>query len=266
MTTHEHWLVCPLHVLWKYDRTVCETEECVRCCAALRPPAPVVAEDRPDGTFARAPRRTDLPEHLDHARARPRGIKAPMTHLPYFLPPDYTGLPEARVPDHARPYVAAAGRLEKIKGFQDVIEAMRRLPKLDLRIAGSGQYEEALRARARGLANVHFEGRLDAAQVAALFRGRRQSSSPRWFTRLSATSCSKRSPKARRSSSATSAHCQSSLKRARGASSSTRRKAWRLARAARDRRRAPRFAWRQRTPRLPCALVRIQAPRAAISH
>ena len=32
MTTHEHWLVCPLHVLWKFDRNVCEARDCVRCC------------------------------------------------------------------------------------------------------------------------------------------------------------------------------------------------------------------------------------------
>src|SRR5207302_6093572 len=86
---------------------------------------------------------------------------------------DYSGLPAIAAPHHERPYVAAAGRLEKIKGFQDAIDAMRRLPGLDLRIAGAGQYEPALRERARGLPNVHFEGRLDAAQVAALFRGAR---------------------------------------------------------------------------------------------
>ncbi len=173
MTAHEHWLVCPLHVLWKYDRSVCETEECVKCS---------LHSGRPPQLW----RRTGLMErslkHLDalicpsistmHEHTR-RGIKARMTHLPYFLPHDYTGLPEAPIPTYPRAYVAAAGRLEEIKGFQDVIEAMRQLPDLDLRIAGSGQYEEALRTRAKGLANVHFEGRLDAAQVAALFRGAR---------------------------------------------------------------------------------------------
>jgi glycosyltransferase involved in cell wall biosynthesis len=111
-----------------------------------------------------------LSTRREHAR---RGIVARMTHLPYFLPHDYTGLPSAPTPAHPRPYVAAAGRLEKIKGFQDVIAAMRRLPGLDLRIAGSGQYEAALKEQARGLGNVIFEGRLDAAHVAALFRGAR---------------------------------------------------------------------------------------------
>ena len=57
------------------------------------------------------------------------------------------------------------------RGFQDVIDAMGRLPHLDLRIAGSGPFEGDLRRRAEGMANVHFEGRLDSGQVAALFRG-----------------------------------------------------------------------------------------------
>ena len=43
MTAHEHWLVCPLHVLWKYDGSVCETPECVRCCLQARPSAAVLA-------------------------------------------------------------------------------------------------------------------------------------------------------------------------------------------------------------------------------
>src|SRR3954454_12015710 len=39
MTTHEHWLVCPLHVLWKFDGNVCESRSCVQCCVRSgRPP------------------------------------------------------------------------------------------------------------------------------------------------------------------------------------------------------------------------------------
>lgn len=173
MTTHEHWLVCPLHVLWKNDAAICEQPECVRCCLqSLRPPQ----FWRRTPLLARSLRQLDalicpsLSTRREHAR---RGITARMSHLPYFLPHDYTGLPPAPTPRHARPYVAAAGRLEKIKGFQDVIAVMDRLPGIDLRIAGTGQYEETLRAQAAGLENVIFEGRLDAANVAALFRGAR---------------------------------------------------------------------------------------------
>ena len=171
MTAHEHWLVCPLHVLWKFGREVCEVESCVQCCVRASIP-PQFWRKTP--LLGRSLRHLDaligpsLSTIREHAR---RGVGAAMTHLPYFLPDDYTGLPVAPTPRHDRPYVAAAGRLERIKGFQDVIEAMRRLPHLDLRIAGSGPFEGELRRRAEGLPNVHFEGRLDSAEVAALFRG-----------------------------------------------------------------------------------------------
>jgi glycosyltransferase involved in cell wall biosynthesis len=171
MTAHEHWLVCPLSVLWKLDSGVCETPECVRCCVnAGRPPQVW----RKTGLMSRSLRHLDAlicpsrSTRFEHAR---RGIEAETVHLPYFLPHDYTGLPPVPIPRFERPYVAAAGRLEKIKGFQDAIDAMRRLPEVDLRIAGSGGFEAALRERARGMANVHFEGRLNAASLAALFRG-----------------------------------------------------------------------------------------------
>ena len=171
MTAHEHWLVCPLSVLWKFGESVCETPECVKCCVqAGRPPQLW----RKTGVMDRSLRHLDalicpsLSTRREHAL---RGISTRTVHLPYFLPHDYTGLPPEPTPRHDRPYIAAAGRLETIKGFQDAIDAMRRLPGVDLRIAGSGQYEVALRARAKGLDNVYFEGRLNAAQVAALFRG-----------------------------------------------------------------------------------------------
>ena len=33
-TTHEHWLVCPMHVLWRFDRELCERPDCLRCTLA----------------------------------------------------------------------------------------------------------------------------------------------------------------------------------------------------------------------------------------
>ena len=173
MTAHEHWLVCPQHVLWKHDGSICETRECVKCCLkGKRPPqlwrdGPLMARGLASLDALIAPSKSTIHEH------HRRGVAVPMHHLPYFLPEDYTGLPEVASPRHDRPYVVAAGRLEQIKGFQDVIDVMPRLPGLDLRIAGAGAYEPELRRRASGMPNVIFEGRLDSPTVAALFRSAR---------------------------------------------------------------------------------------------
>ena len=39
MTAHEHWLTCPLSVLWRFGRESCESATCLRCTVrAGRPP------------------------------------------------------------------------------------------------------------------------------------------------------------------------------------------------------------------------------------
>src|SRR5262249_17445758 len=37
-TTSEHWLVCPMHVLWRYNREPCDEPHCLRCTLAFRRP------------------------------------------------------------------------------------------------------------------------------------------------------------------------------------------------------------------------------------
>src|SRR5262245_34214737 len=38
---HEHWLVCPMHVLWRYGRELCTKRDCLRCTLAHRRPPQV---------------------------------------------------------------------------------------------------------------------------------------------------------------------------------------------------------------------------------
>jgi glycosyltransferase involved in cell wall biosynthesis len=114
------------------------------------------------------PSRHTLEEH------RSRDIRAPLVQLPYFLPDDWSrGIEDEDPAPGGRPYLAAAGRLVAMKGFQRLIPVMKFLPEADLRIAGTGPYEGTLRALARGLPNVHFEGLLGGEQLARLFHGAR---------------------------------------------------------------------------------------------
>ena len=176
MTAHEHWLICPMHLLWKYDSKACDTEACIRCSlAGKRPPQAW----RYTGAIDRGlqeldalvfPSRHALEEH------RQRGIGAPLVHLPYFLPDEWSKGIEDEDPipsPTGRPYIAAAGRLVKMKGFQQLIPLMRNLPEVDLRIAGTGDYEQHLKLLAADLPNVHFEGLLGGSELARLFHGAR---------------------------------------------------------------------------------------------
>jgi glycosyltransferase involved in cell wall biosynthesis len=174
MTAHEHWLICPMHLFWKFDRKACDRPQCVRCClAGARPPQVW----RYTGALDRGLRQLDaliFPSRHALDEHRRLGIGAPLVHLPYFLPDEWSGGLEDEEPEQqARPYVAAAGRLVKMKGFQRLIPIMRLLPEVDLRLAGTGPYEPRLRALARGVPNVRFEGLLDGPALARLFHGAR---------------------------------------------------------------------------------------------
>lgn len=174
MTAHEHWLICPMHLLWKQGRRACDGPDCVRCSLAGRRPPQLW---RYTSAIDRGLQQLDaliFPSRHTLELHRERGLGAPMVHLPYFLPDEWSGGIEDEEPEPtARPYLAAAGRLVTMKGFQRLIPIMRLLPEVDLRIAGTGPYEARLRMLAEGLPNVHFEGLLSGERLARLFHGAR---------------------------------------------------------------------------------------------
>jgi glycosyltransferase involved in cell wall biosynthesis len=174
MTAHEHWLVCPMHLLWKYDRKPCDGPECVRCSlAGARPPQVW----RYTGAIERGIAELDaliFPSIHALESHRERGIRGRLVHLPYFLPDNWSAGIEREFPaKRSRPYVAVAGRLVRMKGFQRLIPVMKYLPEVDLRIAGTGPFEAELRDLAAGLSNVRFEGLLGGEALARLFHGAR---------------------------------------------------------------------------------------------
>jgi len=170
-TTHEHWLVCPMHVLWKYNREVCQEKTCFSCqLEGKRPPqwwrCTSLLErllSKVDGFIA--PSRFTKEKHLE------LGLELPFVHIPYFSPK-----PEnMETGEHSgssagdRPYFLFVGRLEKIKGLQEVIPVFARNKQFDLLIAGDGEYAEALRKLAGSSANIKFLGRLDRPTLQALY-------------------------------------------------------------------------------------------------
>jgi glycosyltransferase involved in cell wall biosynthesis len=179
MTAHEHWLICPMHLLWKYDRKACDGPNCLTCTLAGSRPPQVW---RATGAIGRGLRNLDalvFPSRHALEEHRNRGIDAnvPLRHLPYFLPDDWAQVvvdePSVKPGADERPYIAAGGRLVRMKGFQRLIPLMRYLPEVDLRLAGTGPYEPELRRLAEGLSNVHFEGLLGGEGLARLFRDAR---------------------------------------------------------------------------------------------
>jgi len=177
---HEHWLVCPTHVLWRHGREPCPARECLRCQLSYRRPPQLWRHtgllERQFGTVDAFIAKSEF-SRLKHAEF---GFQRDMRVIPYFLPDDGAqsagestddaGAATAQWND-GRPYFLFVGRLERIKGLDDVIPAMAGYPAADLLIAGDGEYGAHLRQLANGVANVRFLGRLDPAALRSLYAG-----------------------------------------------------------------------------------------------
>lgn len=169
---HEHWLICPMHVLWRHGRERCETPECLKCTLHYRRPPQLW---RQTGLLEREAERVDAfiaMSEFSRDMHRSRGFHRDMEVLPYFLPdPESADMPEASGPaPHPRPYFFFAGRLERIKGLQDVIPVFARYPGADLVIAGDGDFASTLRSQASGMPNVRFLGRVSPDDLSQYYR------------------------------------------------------------------------------------------------
>jgi len=170
-TTHEHWLVCPTHVLWRFNREPCPERRCLACVLHARRPPQVW---RSAGLLERslrhvdgfiAPSRFTREKHLEFGLT----VDAPIVHIPNFLPypaPAPAGEPRP----HARPYFLFAGRLEQIKGAHVLVDEFRTYDAADILVAGLGHDASMLRDLAGGASNIHFLGGVPYSRLETLIR------------------------------------------------------------------------------------------------
>ena len=169
-TAHKHWLVCPMHVLWKNNQRLCEKPECLRCTLKFRRPPQwwrytkllKNCVDSIDMFFS--------PSRFTQEIHHQRGFLPKMEHLSHYVPRNEIAQGPLEASPHSRPYFLFVGRLEKIKGLQNVIPLFRNYPHADLLIAGAGDYEGELRRQAGGLQNIVFLGPLQQPQLQRIYR------------------------------------------------------------------------------------------------
>ena len=169
---HEHWLVCPTHVLWRHNREACTGRECVRCVLSYRRPPQIW---RHTGYVERQLHHVDTfvaRSEFSRDKHREFGFPRPMEVLPYFLPGALPAEPlRSTVPSpHPRPYFLFVGRLERIKGLDTIIPAFDRYPDADLLVVGDGEQSAELRALAAGNPRIHFVGRVPNQEIGRYYQ------------------------------------------------------------------------------------------------
>ena len=163
-TTHEYWLVCPTHVLFKNDREACTSRSCFSCTLrSHRPPQWWRATSQLAESLAWVDA-VLTPSRFARDRHASDGIAKPLTLLPHFVPVPTDGELAVSTPA-ARPYFLYVGRLERLKGVQDLLEIFGEYRDADLLIVGSGDSAASLRAAAQSMPHVRF---LDTVHPSAM--------------------------------------------------------------------------------------------------
>ena len=167
--THEHWLICPTHVLWKFNRRPCEKPECLRCTIMAKRPPQLW---RYTGQLEKASQHVDQfvsPSRFTAHMHAERGFPQPVAHLPYFIERVDNDWKSPGPRPQENPYFLFVGRLETIKGLQTLIPLWKNVDGIDLLIAGTGTSERQLRAQAASNPRIKFLGPLPQRQLGALY-------------------------------------------------------------------------------------------------
>ncbi|MCP4358981.1 MAG: glycosyltransferase family 4 protein [Chloroflexi bacterium] len=167
--THEHWLICPTHVLWKFNERACEKPECLRCTLAAKKPPQLW---RYTGYLKQTSRHIDRfisPSRFTADMHAKRGFSQPVTHLPYFIERADEDWQKPGQRPQENPYFLFVGRLEDIKGLQTLIPVWGKVEGYDLLVAGTGKYENELRTQAAANPRIKFLGPLPQHELGALY-------------------------------------------------------------------------------------------------
>ena len=171
-TAHEHWLVCPTHVLWRHLREPCPARQCVRCQLVYKRPPQLWRHTR---LLQRNLHHVDqflAFSEFSRNKHHEFGFPRDMMIVPALVPAPSTDVKVTAKPGEGeRPYFLFAGRLEKIKGLDDVIPVFRTYHDADLIIAGDGEHAVELRRIAAGASNVRFVGRVDYSAMTRYYMG-----------------------------------------------------------------------------------------------
>jgi len=165
---HDHWLVCPSHSLWRHDREPCTARQCLRCVLRYRRPpqlwrytnAMARQLDHVHGFIAKS--------EFSRRKHHEFGFSREMDVVPNFLPDGAAPAPGA--PPHERPYFLVVGRLERLKGLDDIIPIFAHYKDADLLVVGEGPHGATLRSQAAGVAGVRFIGQVPSDQISQYYR------------------------------------------------------------------------------------------------
>lgn len=165
LSLHDHWLICPTHVLWKNRRRACDARTCFSCSIRSYIPPQLW---RYSNVMERALRSIDLvlsPSEFTASIHSRNGIKRPIEVLPLFS--------AVTAPDPAPQVrynrIVFVGRIVDVKGIASLVSTVARMPEIELIVIGDGTLREGLEASCVEHDHIRFIGKLEQADIATYY-------------------------------------------------------------------------------------------------
>ena len=166
-TLHEHWLLCPTHVFWKYRKKPCDRPQCIRCCVRSGIPPQLW---RYTSLLRRATAMVDLflsPSAYTAQRHRQADLGAPIRVLPLFsvLEPE----PQPAFTRPPRPHFVYVGRLTISKGLIPLLDYFQNTPDYDLSVVGHGELRTQLTRDYQASPHIRFLGSVPQQELIRIY-------------------------------------------------------------------------------------------------
>ena len=155
-TLHEHWLLCPTHILWKNQAQACDRPQCISCCFRSGIPPQLW---RYTDLIQRGLAHVDAllaPSEFTAQRHREAGLRQSIHVLPLFSDIE----PRSPIEKGAlgRPYFLFVGRVTSSKGIAVLLEDFLPIRDYDLIVVGEGDLRPALQRQYTDSRHIRFVG------------------------------------------------------------------------------------------------------------
>lgn len=166
-TLHDYWMLCPISTLFKYGRKICHRKNCFFCTLVCKKPPQLW---RWSGLLRREVKHIAAflsPSLFLKELHEQQGFTRPIIYLPNMIGSSNKGHKEQN--GGGSDYFLFVGRVELVKGVQEIIPSFRTGAFGKLLIAGDGTYRDKLERLAGGSPYIEFMGFLDQNKLRELY-------------------------------------------------------------------------------------------------
>lgn len=166
-TLHEHWLICPSHILWKDRKKACDRRECLRCCLKSGIPPQWWRYSSLVKNSLKQIDRLLAPSHFTAEQHRVNGIRQTIDVLPlfsYLSPSEYSDASQGKMT------FITVGRITASKGVAELLKSFSKWPDVQLQVVGDGDLLPALRAQYQHCQHIQFLGQVPQTSLQQLYR------------------------------------------------------------------------------------------------